>query len=155
MWYWGFYENLLQDIFKCFSIQQYIKHERIYDPKNKIPLKSNNKKLVLILEGSLFKDNLLLADKGKILGEELLSDTNQTISEEIYANPDAITFEANLFDIAKVLKIDLSQDKDNKEKPLNINAHRRQNTLKRKSSRLNKSQAKKKETKFFQILCRW
>ena len=115
-----FIDSLLQDIFKCFSIQQYIKHERIYDPKNKIPLKSNNKKLVLILEGSLFKDNLLLADKGKILGEELLSDTNQTISEEIYANPDAITFEANLFDIAKVLKIDLSQDKDNKEKPLNI-----------------------------------
>ena len=37
---------------------------------------------------------------------------------------------------------------DDKEKPLNINAHRRQNTLKRKSSRLNKSQAKKKETKF-------
>ena len=115
-----FIDSLLQDIFKCFSIQQYIKHERIYDPKNKIPLKSNNKKLVLILEGSLFKDNLLWADKGKILGEELLSDTNQTISEEIYANPDAITFEANLFDIAKVLKIDLSQDKDNKEKPLNI-----------------------------------
>ena len=115
-----FIDSLLQDIFKCFSIQQYIKHERIYDPKNKIPLKSNNKKLVLILEGSLFKDNLLLADKGKILGEELLSDTNQTISEEIYANPDAITFEGNLFDIAKVLKIDLSQDKDNKEKPLNI-----------------------------------
>ena len=115
-----FIDSLLQDIFKCFSIQQYIKHERVYDPKSKMPLKSNNKKLVLILEGSLFKDNLLLADKGKILGEELLGDINQTISEDIYANPDAITFEANLYDIAKVLKIDLSQDKDNKEKPLNI-----------------------------------
>ena len=40
---------------------------------------------------------------------------------------------------------------DDKEKPLNINAHRRQNTLKRKSSRLNKSQAKKKETKFINM----
>ena len=102
------------------SIQQYIKHERIYDTKNKSPLKSSNKKLVLILEGSLFKDNLLLADKGKILGEELLGDITQTISDEIYANPDAITFEANIYDIAKILKIDLNQDKDNKEKPLNI-----------------------------------
>ena len=115
-----FIDSLLQDIFKCFSIQQYIKHERIYDTKNKSPLKSSNKKLVLILEGSLFKDNLLLADKGKILGEELLGDITQTISDEIYANPDAITFEANIYDIAKILKIDLNQDKDNKEKPLNI-----------------------------------
>ena len=115
-----FIDSLLQDIFKCFSIQQYIKHERIYDTKNKSPLKSSNKKLVLILEGSLFKDNELIADKGKILGEELLGDITQTISDDIFANPDAITFEANIFDIAKILKLDLNQDKDNKEKPLNI-----------------------------------
>ena len=114
-----FIDSLLQDVYKCFSIQQYSKHEHIYDPKNKNPLKSNNKKLVLILEGSLFKSNLLLADKGKILGEELLGDINQTITEDIYANPDAITFEGNILDIAKIMKIDLSQDKD-KEKPLNI-----------------------------------
>ena len=114
-----FIDSLLQDVYKCFSIQQYSKHEHIYDPKNKNPLKSNNKKLVLILEGSLFKSHLLLADKGKILGEELLSDINQTITEDIYANPDAITFEGNILDIAKIMKIDLSQDKD-KEKPLNI-----------------------------------
>ena len=114
-----FIESLLQGIFKCFSIQQYSRHENIYDPKNKVALKSNNKKIVLVLEGSLYKNNLLLADKGKFLGEELLTDINQTISEDIYANPDAITIEANIFDIAKIMKIDLSQDKD-KEKPLNI-----------------------------------
>ena len=114
-----FIESLLHDIFNCFSIQQYSKNEHIYNPKNKVSLKSNNKKLVLVLEGSLLKDEKLLADKGKILGEELLNDINQTISEDIYANPDAITFEANVLDIAKIMKIDLNTDKD-KEKPLNI-----------------------------------
>ena len=114
-----FIDSLLQNVFNCFSIQQYSKHENIYDPKNKNPLKSNNKKLVLILEGSLFKNGLLLADKGKFLGEELLNDINQTITEDIQANPDAITFEANIFDIGKIMKLDLTQDKD-KEKPLNI-----------------------------------
>ena len=115
-----FIESLLHEIFNCFTIQQYSKGEHVYDPKSKAPVRANNKKLILVLEGSLFKDNNLLADKGKILGEELLNDINQTISEDIYANPDAITFEANIFDIAKILKIDLNTDKDNKEKPLNI-----------------------------------
>jgi len=115
-----FIESLLHEIFNCFSIQQYSKNEHVYDPKSKAPVRANNKKLILVLEGSLFKDNNLLADKGKILGEELLNDINQTISEDIYANPDAITFEANIFDIANILKIDLNTDKDNKEKPLNI-----------------------------------
>ena len=115
-----FIESLLHEIFNCFSIQQYSKNEHVYDPKSKAPLRSNNKKLILVLEGSLFKNNSLLADKGKILGEELLNDINQTITEDIIANPDAITFEANIFDIAKILKIDLNMDKDNKEKPLNI-----------------------------------
>ena len=106
-----FIESLLHEIFNCFSIQQYSKNEHVYDPKSKAPVRANNKKLILVLEGSLFKDNNLLADKGKILGEELLNDINQTISEDIYANPDAITFEANIFDIAKILKIDLNTDK--------------------------------------------
>ena len=113
-------DSLLHDIFNCFSIQQYLKSESLYDPKNKLAIKANNKKLILILEGSLFKNDLLLADKGKFVGGDLLNDINQTITEDIYANPDAITFEANIFDIAKVLKLDLTQDKDNKEKPLNI-----------------------------------
>jgi cGMP-dependent protein kinase len=115
-----FIESLLHEIFNCFSIQQYSKNEHIYDPKSKAPLRSNNKKLILVLEGSLFKNGTLLADKGKFLGEELLNDINQAITEDIFANPDAITFEANIFDIARILKIDLNMDNDNKEKPLNI-----------------------------------
>ena len=107
----------MHGIFNCFSIQQYTRNEKIYDPRSKTKLKSLNKKLVLIIEGSLFKDKKLLADKSKFLGEELFNDINITISEDIYANPDAITLEADIFDIAKIMKIDLVKDK---EKPLNI-----------------------------------
>ena len=72
---------------------------------------------MLIIEGSLFKEKKLVGERGKFLGEELFNDTNKGISEDIYANPDAITFEADFFDIAKIMKIDLLKDK---EKPLNI-----------------------------------
>ena len=110
-------ESHLHGVFNCFSIQQYGKKEHLYDPKNKKPIKSQSKKLVLIIEGSLFKEKTLIADRGKFLGEELFNDVNKGISEDIYANPDAITFEADIFDIAKIMKIDLIKDK---EKPLNI-----------------------------------
>jgi cGMP-dependent protein kinase len=110
-------ESHIHGVFNCFSIQQYARNERIYDPKNKKAIKAQNKKLVLIIEGSLFKEKKLVGERGKFLGEELFNDTNKGISEDIYANPDAITFEADFFDIAKIMKIDLSKDK---EKPLNI-----------------------------------
>lgn len=110
-------DSHLHGVFNCFSIQTYSKNEKIYDPKNKKSLKTKNKKLVLVIEGSLFREKTLLADKGKFLGEQLFNDINQTISEDVYANPDAITFEADIFDIAKIMKIDLIKDK---EKPLNI-----------------------------------
>ena len=110
-------ESHLHGVFNCFSIQQYSKNERLYDPRNKKSIKTQNKKLVLIIEGSLFKEKTLLADRGKFLGEELFNDIDKGISEDIYANPDAITFEADIFDIAKIMKIDLIKDK---EKPLSI-----------------------------------
>ena len=110
-------ESHLHGVFNCFSIQQYSKNERLYDPRNKKSIRTQNKKLVLIIEGSLFKEKTLLADRGKFLGEELFNDIDKGISEDIYANPDAITFEADIFDIAKIMKIDLIKDK---EKPLSI-----------------------------------
>ena len=103
-------DSHLHGVFNCFSIQTYSKNEKIYDPKNKKSLKTKNKKLVLVIEGSLFREKTLLADKGKFLGEQLFNDINQTISEDVYANPDAITFEADIFDIAKIMKIDLIKD---------------------------------------------
>ena len=111
-------ESQLHAIFNCFSIQQYSKNECLYDPKNENKIKTLNKKLVLVIEGSIFKDKTLLADKSKFLGEELFNEVNNfSISEDIYVNPDAITLEADIFDIAKIMKIDLVKDK---EKPLNI-----------------------------------
>ena len=111
-------ESHLHGVFNCFSIQQYSKHEHLYDQKNKKSIKSQNKKLVLLIEGSLFnKEKSLIADRGKFLGEELFNDIDRGITDDIYANPDAITFEADIFDIAKIMKIDLIKDK---EKPLNI-----------------------------------
>ena len=110
-------DSHLHGVFNCFSIQQYTKNEHIYDPKNSNKIKAMNKKLVLVIEGSLFKEKLLLADKAKFLGEELFNDINKSIYDDIYANPDAITLEADIFDIAKIMKIDLVKDK---EKPLNI-----------------------------------
>ena len=110
-------ESHLHGVFNCFSIQQYTRKEHLYDPRNKKSIKTQNKKLVLIIEGSLFKEKNLLADRGKFIGEELFNDINKGISEDIYANPDAITFEADIFDIAKIMKIDLIKDQG---KPLNI-----------------------------------
>ena len=114
-----FLDSLLHPIFDCFSIQQYTKNEHLYNPKKKLSskIKSTNKKLVLVIEGSFFKDDDLVADKSKFLGAELFNDNNQTIPEDIYANPDAITFESDYFSIAKILRIDVVKDK---KKPLSI-----------------------------------
>ena len=112
-------ESQLHGIFNCFSIQQYKKNEHLYDSRNNNKMKSLNKKLILVIEGSLFKNKTLLADKSKFLGEELFNDINQEIiTEDIYAYPDAITLEGDLLDIAKIMKIDLVQDKE--KQPLNI-----------------------------------
>ena len=106
-------ESRLHSLFNCFTIQQYTKNEHICNPKKKLTskMKSLNKKLVLVIEGSLFNDNSLVADKSKFLGEELFNDMDNTISENIYANPDAITLEANFYNIAKILKMDLEKDR--------------------------------------------
>ena len=106
-------ESRLHSLFNCFSIQQYTKNEHIYNPKKKLSskMKSLNKKLVLVIEGSLFNDNGLVADKSKFVGEELFNDIDNTIPENIYANPDAITLEADFYNIAKILKMDLEKDR--------------------------------------------
>jgi cGMP-dependent protein kinase len=58
----------------------------------------------------------MVADKGKILGGEILQDYgNKSISDEIVAYPDCISLEASVDTLAKVMKIDL-----NKEKSYNI-----------------------------------
>ena len=109
-------DSLIHNIFRCFSIKQYTKKEHICNNKSSDESKRNKKRLIMVVEGSIYQNGVLRADKGKILGEEIFQDyNNKSISEDMIAYPDCITLEASIDDLAKVMKIDL-----NKEKPYNI-----------------------------------
>ena len=109
-------DSLIHNIFRCFSIKQYNKKEHIYNSKSSDEFKKNKKRLIIVVSGSIYENGNIVAEKGKILGEEIFQDyNNKNISEEMIAYPDCITLEANIDDLAKVMKIDL-----NKEKPYNI-----------------------------------
>ena len=109
-------ESLLQSIFKCFSLKQYIKKEHICNKKSQDEFKRNKKRLIIVVSGSIYHKSKMLYQKGNILGEEIFQDYNNNgISEEYIAYPDCITLEATIDDLAKVMKIDL-----NKENPYNV-----------------------------------
>ncbi len=112
-----FIESLMNDIFKCLKIKIYSKQEQIYNPKSEDKLKNTNKKLILVIEGSIIKESNsdLIASKGDIIGEQLFKDFTNDFPEDLIANPDCITLESQIVNLAKILKIDL-----NKEKPLNL-----------------------------------
>ena len=112
-----FNESKLQDLFKSFKIRIYSKDERIYQPNNQDKLKADNKRMIVVIEGSLYKESndQLIAEKGKIIGEEIFKDYNHTLDDDLIAHPDCISLEAPIFALAKVMKIDLNQ-----EKPLNL-----------------------------------
>ena len=109
-------DSLIQSIFRCFSLKQYVKKEYICSNENSDEYKRNNKRLIIVVSGSIYHNGKMLYDKGKILGEEIFQDyNNNSISNEYIAYPDCITLEATIDDLARVMKIDL-----NKEKPYNI-----------------------------------
>ena len=109
-------ESLSHSIFRCFSLKQYAKKEHICSPKNTDVSKRDKKRLIIVVSGSIYQNGKMVYQKGNIFGEEIFQDyNNKNISEEIIANPDCITLEASIDDLAKVMKIDL-----NKEKPYNI-----------------------------------
>ena len=112
-----FIESLMHELFKVFKIKIYSKNEKIYDVKNPDKLKSNGKRIIIVIEGSIYKEKEmeLVASKGNIIGENLFKEYTKEIGKDIIANPDCITFEASILNLCKILKIDL-----NKEKPLNI-----------------------------------
>ncbi len=112
-----FNESKMQEIFKSFKIKIYSKNEKIYQPTNQDKLKSNNKRMIAVVEGSLYKESndKLIAEKGKIIGEEIFKDYNNTLPEDLVAHPDCISLEASILALSKVMKIDLNQ-----EKPLNL-----------------------------------
>ena len=112
-----FNESKMQELFKSFTIKIYSKDEKIYQPTNPDKLKSNNKKMIAVVDGSLYKENNdeLVAEKGKIIGEEIFKDYNNTLPDDLIAHPDCISLEAPILVLSKVMKIDLNQ-----EKPLNL-----------------------------------
>ena len=107
-------ESIIHEIFICFNVKLYSKNEQLYNPKNNHDnLKANNKKLVIVIGGSLYKNKDLIAERGKIIGEELFKDYNkQIITEDIIAVPDCITLEASICDLAKIMKIDLNKEEE-------------------------------------------
>ena len=107
-------ESQLKEIFKCFQIKIYLKNEKIYDNQSEDKLKNNNKKLIIIIDGSILKENEIIASKGNIIGEKLFKDISYNIPDNLIAFPDCITLESSINDLAKILKIDLTH-----EKPLN------------------------------------
>ena len=107
-------ESQLKEIFKCFQIKIYLKNEKIYDNLSEDKLKNNNKKLIIIIDGSILKENEIIASKGNIIGEKLFKDISYNIPDNLIAFPDCITLESSINDLAKILKIDLTH-----EKPLN------------------------------------
>ena len=109
-------DSLIHSIFRCFSIKQYSKKEHICNSKSSDESKKNKKRLIIVISGSIYEKGNIVAEKGKILGEEIFQDyNNKNISDEMIAYPDCISLEASIDDLAKVMKIDL-----NKEKPYNI-----------------------------------
>ena len=112
-----FIESQLNDIFKTCKVKIYAKHEKIYDSNSRDKLKSTNKKIVLIIEGSIIEENSseFFLNKGGILGAELFKNFKKNIPDDLIANPDCITLESSLINIAKIMKIDL-----NKEEAFNV-----------------------------------
>ena len=65
----------------------------------------------MVVSGSIYENGNIVAEKGKILGEEIFQDyNNKNISDEMIAYPDSITLEASIDDLAKVMKIDLNKE---------------------------------------------
>ena len=105
-------DSLLQDIFKCFSLKQYIKREHICNKQSEDESKRNKKRLIIVVSGSIYEKSKMLYQKGNIIGEEIFHDyNNKNISEEFIAYPDCITLEATIDDLAKVMKIDINKEK--------------------------------------------
>ena len=104
-------DSAMEEVYKCFKLKQYNKDEKI------ISNETDNKKLVIVIEGSIYKEKSfeLLADKGKILGEELLHDFTKCLPNNIIAHPDCLALEADVNVLLDTMKINIHE-----EKPLHI-----------------------------------
>ena len=139
-------ESVMEDVYKCFQIKQYSKNDQI-TTTSADGGECNNKRLIIVIEGSIYKEKSfeLLADKGKILGEELLLDFNKTLPENIIAHPDCISLEANVDVLLSKMKINIHEEKPlhvlnriNKLKKLYLFKHLSEFTLEKLANHLKK-----------------
>ena len=110
-----FTESILYDLFKHFHIIKYKQNEKIYDESSEDAYKKNPKRILFVIEGSIYKDDIAIANKGKIIGDGYFKDIKQNLLENLKVYPDLLSLEADIINLSKIMKIDL-----NKEKPLNL-----------------------------------
>ena len=110
-----FPDILIDDLFKLFITGIYSKDEKIYDENNTLTYKKNPKRIIFVIEGSIYKNNELIANKGDCIGKEFFEDYKKPILENLKVFPDLISLEADILSISNLIKIDL-----NGEKPLNL-----------------------------------
>ena len=101
-----FTESKINEVFKAFKIVRYGDKEKIVSN-----LSFNNRRLILIIDGSIYKEKdlengyELFARKGDIIGEQFFKDTSSQLSSDLIAYPDCITFQADVDEICKILNI--------------------------------------------------
>ena len=110
-----FGDSTLYELFKNFYICKYNENEKIYDENSEDLNKKNPKRIIFVIEGSIYKDDIVIAEKGKVIGEEFFKDIKQSILNDLKVYPDLLTLEADITTLAQVMRIDL-----NKSKPLNL-----------------------------------
>ena len=110
-----FPESILYELFKHFSICRYHENEKIYDENSEDLNKKNPKRIIFVIEGSIYKNDIVIAEKGKVIGDEYFKDIKQSLLNDLKVYPDLLTLETDITLLAQVLRIDL-----NNEKPLNL-----------------------------------
>ena len=141
-----FPENLLNDLFNLFTLENYLSKSKILDENSNDIIKRNSKRLIFIIDGSVYKNNKIFANKGEVIGIEFFEDyNNNTLLENLTAFPDLITLEADILSLSFKLKIDLKGEKPlnflnrlNKLKNINLFKNLSENILKPIASKLKK-----------------
>ena len=111
-----FPENLLNDLFNLFTLENYLSNSKILEKNSNNIIKGNSKRLIFIVDGSVYKNNKIFAIKGEVIGIEFFKDyNNDSLLEDLTVFPDLITLEADILSLSHKLKIDLKG-----EKPLNL-----------------------------------
>ena len=126
-------DSLMLNLFQCFSLKKYSNLDTVYR-KNVIDNKTTggrseyNDKIMLIIEGSLYFEgkDLPFANKGNVIGEDILFKDIVQFNNNVVAHPDCVCLEAKSEDIRKVLGIEKNKKEGNQ-----FNIYKRISKLKR------------------------